>query len=97
MFCDFFNLRKVLINKKIVIVHYKCYLLLQLEYLRISSWQAAAGEKFCSPGEGSHSLLLLLNLGERPEGEATEKVMQDLLKSGYVHYCVIDTINVNFT
>lgn len=59
--------------------------------------QQLEGDKFSSPGEGSHSLLLLLNLGaERPEGEATGKVMQDLLKSGYVHQCATDTINVNF-
>lgn len=58
--------------------------------------QQLEGDKFCSPGEGSHSLLLLLNLeAERPKGEATEKFMQDLLRSYYVHQCAIDTINVN--
>lgn len=58
--------------------------------------QQLEGDEFCLPGEGSRSLLILLNFGIwRPEGvAATEKFVQELLKSDYVHHYAIDTINV---
>lgn len=57
--------------------------------------QQLEGDKLSSPGEGSRSLLILLNLGAwRPKAVATKKFMQELLKSDYVHQCAVDIINV---